>query len=274
MSTAPTTKPTISVPIVAWPTVLLALINTAAYIEAMTLAVTGAIPLWVGLVCNTVFAYVAYTALHESVHRNVSRSRPRLNTFVGMLGALPLFHNVELHKLTHLGHHAHLNNPEKDTDHWVAGSNPVTVLARCSTLFLVHYVRGIGLARASSTASARLRRAAWQNALTLAPILAVGFLDAWTTALVVQIAPGLLAATILGLTFDWLPHHPHDNPDAHDGTRIIEAPGLMNRPLTLVYLWQNYHRVHHVRPTIPFYLYAQAHRAGVGSASVGSSLSN
>ncbi len=255
MTTRAGTLAAVRAPAVAWPTVTLALVNTAAYIESTILAVSGGIPLWVGLVCNTVFAYIAYTALHESVHRNVSRSRPRLNTLVGLLGALPLFHNVELHRLTHLGHHAHLNNPEKDTDHWVAGSNPIVVLLRCSTLFAAHYVHGIRLARQSTNASERLRRAGWQNALTLTPTIAVGLFESWTTALVVQIAPGLIAALILGLTFDWLPHHPHTSSDARDGTRVIEAPGRLNVLLTGIYLWQNYHRMHHVRPTVPFYLY-------------------
>jgi len=59
----------------------------------------------------------------------------------------------------------------------------------------------------------------------------------------------------LGLTFDWLPHHPHQSSDAREGTRVIEAKGFWNTPLTYIYLWQNYHQAHHVRPTIPFYLY-------------------
>jgi len=144
-------------PKVAWPTIMLAAINVATYIETTIVGLRGAVPWWVAMLFNTVWAYVGYTALHEAVHKNVDRPRPWVNTMVGMFGALPLFHNVELHKLTHLGHHAHLNNPDKDTDHWVAGSNPVSVLGRCSTLFAVHYLHGIRLARKSSTSTKRLR---------------------------------------------------------------------------------------------------------------------
>ena len=252
-------RTTVAAPKVAWPTIALASINLAIYVETTVVGLQGSVPWWVATACNTVWAYVGYTALHESVHRNVDRTRPWVNTLIGMFGALPLFHNVELHKLTHLGHHAHLNNPEKDTDHWVAGSNPIAVLARCASLFAVHYMHGIRLARKSSTSSARLRRAAVQNAITILPILLSGFFISWPLAIAIQVVPGLLAATILGLTFDWLPHHPHDSSDAREGTRDVEAPGLLNTPLTYVYLWQNYHQAHHVRPTIPFYLYRQQH---------------
>ena len=238
---------------------MLATANLALYGLITTLAVAGSIAIPVAVVANTVFAYVAYTALHESVHRNVDRNRPWVNTLIGMFGALPLFHNVELHKLTHLGHHAHLNNPEKDTDHWVATSNPVLLLAKCSTLFLVHYREGIALARQKRDGARRLRRALLQNSVTLAPILSVGVAVSWQTAFWVQIVPGLTAATILGITFDWLPHHPHDSGDAREGTRVFELQGVLNKPFTWVYLWQNYHRSHHVRPTIPFYLYRQHH---------------
>jgi len=252
---------TIAAPPIAWPTIALATLNLGVYIETTIVGLRGAVPWWVATICNTLWAYVAYTALHEAVHRNVARKIPWVNTLIGMFGALPLFHNVELHKLTHLGHHAHLNNPAKDTDHWVAGSNPVTVLARCATLFAVHYVHGVRLARASSSSTKRLRRAAWQNALTITPILLTGFLVSWPLAFAVQVVPGLLAATILGLTFDWLPHHPHASGDAREGTRVIEAKGPLNLVFTYIYLWQNYHQSHHVRPTIPFYLYRQHYYA-------------
>lgn len=249
----------VTAPKTAYPTIALAAVNLAVYVETTIVGLTGAVPWWVATACNTIWAYVAYTPLHESVHRNVDRDRPWLNTMVGMFGALPLFHNVELHKLTHLGHHAHLNNPDKDTDHWVAGSNPISVLARCATLFLVHYAQGIRLARKSSTSTARLRRAALQNMLTMLPIVLTGLFISWPLAFAVQVLPGLLAATILGLTFDWLPHHPHDSGDAREGTRNFEARGWLNPIFTYVYLWQNYHQAHHVRPTIPFYLYRQQH---------------
>lgn len=261
MSAAP--PATIKAPAIAVPTIALASINLGLYGVATGLAIAGSLALPVAVAINTLFAYVAYTALHESVHRNVDRNRAWLNTLVGMFGALPLFHNVELHKLTHLGHHAHLNNPEKDTDHWVATSNPLVLLLKCSTLFLVHYRDGIALARKKRDGSQRLRRALLQNTVTLAPIVAVGFFVSWQLAFFVQVLPGLIAATILAITFDWLPHHPHDSGDAREGTRVIELQGVLNKPFTWIYLWQNYHRSHHVRPTIPFYLYRQHHELDI-----------
>ena len=263
MDTTVRTPTTLKAPAVAVPTIVLTSTNLVLYAIVVALAIAGALPLLVAAAINSVLAYVAYTAMHESVHRNVDRKRSWLNTTIGMFGALPLYHNVELHKLTHLNHHAHLNNPDKDTDHWVAASNPVTLLAKCSTLFIIHYIDGIKLARQKSDSGARLRRALIQNTITLAPIIAVGILVSWRVALIVQVVPGLVAGLTLGVTFDWLPHHPHASTDPREGTRIITARGIWNYPLTWVTLYQNYHQAHHIRPTIPFYLYRQQHEGSV-----------
>src|SRR5262245_66309460 len=57
---------------VAWPTVLLAAGIVAAFALVTTLAVERTIPLWLGLILNTLILYADQTPLHEACHGNIA----------------------------------------------------------------------------------------------------------------------------------------------------------------------------------------------------------
>ena len=60
--------------------------------------------------------------------------------------------------------------------------------------------------------------------------------------------PARLALTALAATFSWLPHQPHSATDPYHATTVRSSPWL-----TWVLLGQNFHLVHHLDPSIPFY---------------------
>jgi beta-carotene hydroxylase len=65
---------------VAWPTVLLAAGIVAAFALVTTLAAKGIIPLWLGLILNTLILYADQTPLHEACHGNIAG---RIRAFSG-----------------------------------------------------------------------------------------------------------------------------------------------------------------------------------------------
>jgi AcrR family transcriptional regulator len=90
-------------------------------------------------------------------------------------------------------------------------------------------------------------------------LIAENFLLKITTVgwgLVVQLwlVPALIAQVLLAITFDWLPHHPHEEQARYRNTRIFDIPVL-----NWLMLGQNYHLVHHLYPRIPFYHYQKAY---------------
>jgi beta-carotene hydroxylase len=246
-------------PTFAWPTALLGVVNLAVYLTVLTLVVNKALPLWAGIVINVLCAYVSYTPLHEAVHANVAgRQRDWINIAVGMTGAVPILHNVRLHRTTHLAHHAHLNDPERDADHWVAGQSKLAVLARCSSIIISHYVMGIGKARTSAGGRRKLLLGMIENTITLVPFAIVTATASLWVALALVLLPALIGQTILGYLFDYAVHAPYETNDTVKGTRAFIAPGVLNRVLTFAYLAQNYHVMHHLRTSIPFYAYRRA----------------
>ena len=81
----------------------------------------------------------------------------------------------------------------------------------------------------------------------------------WTLALIYLI-PERAAMFVLAWWFDWLPHH-----DLEDTQRENRYRATRNRvgsewTLTPLLLSQNYHLVHHLHPSIPFYRYVAAWR--------------
>ena len=123
---------------VAWPTVSLAAgIVTAFIARHRARAPCAIIPLWLGLVLNTLILYADQTPLHEACHGNIAGRESKwlwMNHLVGYVCGAMLLHEYKAFRYMHLAHHRDTNNPEIDPDHWVAVQNPFLVFWRCLTI--------------------------------------------------------------------------------------------------------------------------------------------
>ena len=72
---------------------------------------------------------------------------------------------------------------------------------------------------------------------------------------VLVLVPFRVATALLAATFDWLPHHPHEVESRDDRFRATSI--LIDPWLTPLFLFQNYHLIHHLYPAVPFYRYAR-----------------
>jgi beta-carotene hydroxylase len=241
----------------AWPTIVLTVALLAGYWVIVVAAATGAIALWLAVILNALLAYGAYTPLHEASHGNIGGKRLAwVNGIVGVAGASLLLHNFTMHRTTHLAHHAHLNDPARDADHWVAGRRWWSVLLRCATLVFAHYIMGLRLngRRVVLTAMA-------ENTIPLAALAAVGWFAGWQVMCFAMVLPALIGATLLGLLFDYAVHTPHTGSDRFGATRIFLFPSGAWQVCSWAWMGQNYHLIHHLYPWLPFYRYAAAANA-------------
>jgi beta-carotene hydroxylase len=87
--------------------------------------------------------------------------------------------------------------------------------------------------------------------LALLAVVAAAVAGGWFVPLaVLWLLPAALALVFLAFAFDFLPHYPYDTAARYYDTRIY--PG---RLLNVVLLGQNYHLIHHLWTTIPWYRY-------------------
>ena len=69
-----------------------------------------------------------------------------------------------------------------------------------------------------------------------------------------------LAVMWLGFAFDFLPHHGLHLTPSEDRFKTTRNRVGLERLLSPLLLYQNYHLVHHLHPRIPFYKYVEVWR--------------
>lgn len=250
---------------VAWPSVMLGLGIIAAFIAVCWLAVVHIIPLWGGLILNTGILYASQTPLHEACHGNIAGRDQQwmwLNHAIGYGCGAILLHDYKAFRALHLMHHRDTNDEEFDPDHWVKADNPLKVLWRCLTIvpYYNHYFFKMVVGRPEVPGNRKLAMqviASYWILYTVAFWLIVA--GYWREVLALWIAPHILASALIIYFFAYLTHQPHQGTDRYRDTNIFWVKGKLLAPIVnWLYLFQNYHLIHHLFPRVPFYLYGDA----------------
>jgi beta-carotene hydroxylase len=240
---------------VAWPTIILAAVAALSWWAAILGHILGMLGTSSAALVAFVAAYASLTPAHEAAHGNVSgRAHPWLDVLVGQVSLFCLLGPFLPFRTVHLRHHAHTNDPERDPDMWMAAPAPLLPL-RAATI-LQYYWWCYWCPPPGVRAEHHHRR----YAVVFFSLLGVAFATLIAsghaaTVLVVVVAPAWLALAVLAVVFTLLPHHPHIRGDRFLNSRA--RPGWWRTTLTL---GQNYHLVHHLWPTVPWYRYGAVYR--------------
>lgn len=250
-------------PGLAWPTLILALALPAAHWTIVGVGLAGATPLWACALILAFTSYAHYTLVHESIHGNLVPGHPNLrwlNSVVGWIGALGLSYNWPMMMRTHKLHHVHTNTDD-DPDIQAKGSFgqlfptwfKKQVVLSLVPIVLFRYLAPDQYGRAAvRMIGTEALQASAVAALILALLglsIAYGLVSEWLCLLFI---PTRLAALLLLIFFQWLPHHPHERSERYLNTRISLWPCG-----TVLTLQQNLHLMHHLWPRVPFYNYAR-----------------
>ncbi|MGI2906924.1 beta-carotene hydroxylase [Tolypothrix sp. VBCCA 56010] len=198
---------------------------------------------WLCFSVNTIALHIAGTVIHDACHQSAHRNRV-INAILGHVSALMLVFAFPVFTRVHLQHHAHVNDPENDPDHYVSTGGPLWLLP---VRFLYHEVFFF-------------QRQLWRK-----NELIEWFLSRLFVAVIFYISvqyhflgyilnfwfiPSAVVGLALGLFFDYLPHRPHEERDRWKNARVYP-----NRILNILIMGQNYHLIHHLWPSIPWYNY-------------------
>ena len=244
----------------AWGTVGLFVFEVSLWAVSGYGAIVGLWPIWVSFLLSTAAIYMNYTPHHEAIHGNIAganRNLIWLNDTIGTITGLIFFHGFTMHRITHLTHHAYTNDPVKDPDHWAHGKFSWMVIIRCLSILVPHEIFGWRIARKAANGRVTMARSVVEHTISYGAMLVLVFTGHWDAALFAFILPAIVSSGILAFTFDWLVHHPHQNPvtDRYRTSNVYLFPEPAHTVLTVLYIWQNYHIIHHLYPRVPFYRY-------------------
>ncbi len=229
------------------------------------LAMQGIVPYAVACLVNGWLAYLMYMTLHEATHGNVSGGRAQLrwvDDLVGSISSIPLWFSYRSHRISHMQHHAHTNDPALDPDHFVGG--PFSALIpKYLTLSLLEIALPVlslvpGGTRLLPRSLQRLAdedvprsplEIAYQRRFILgclAVFAALSLAGYFKEAFLLWFLPAKIGVFIVLVVFAWLPHLPHAERGRYRDTRITLFPGG-----TLLLRGQNHHLLHHMFPRVP-----------------------
>ncbi len=196
---------------------------------------------------NLLIFYVLGTVLHDAAHGVAHRSR-WMNEWIGITAALLQGFALPIFRRTHNQHHANTNDPKKDPDYYVSTGGGLWTMsfrfAHHELFFFKHklYQKNDllvwGLTRVLQIA---MLVTVWKMGIM------IELCNLWLT-------PALICGHLLVLFFDYIPHRPFVDTARWRDTRVY--PGTWTN---IVLLGQNYHLVHHLWPTVPWYRYQQAY---------------
>lgn len=255
-------NPRVPMPTVALPTLSLVVVSLALWAGATWLVLADLSPWWLLLTVpvHAAVTFLMFTALHETAHLAAGRVR-WVNEALGRLAGLFVvaWASFPTFRFIHIEHHRNTNEDYySDPDAWSEAGPPWQLPLRWMTQDLWYFRFYIPLMSRRPRAEV-----VEQVAVVLAVAAAFTALVAggygWEL-LVIYLIPQRLGIGILGWWFDWLPHHELDataRSNRFQATRIRVGWERVMNPLML---YQNYHLVHHIHPTIPFYRYVQVWR--------------
>ncbi|MGK7926209.1 MAG: beta-carotene hydroxylase [Spirulina sp.] len=206
-------------------------------------------PHWLSFWLNVLALHLSGSVIHDASHNSAHANR-MINSALGHISALILGFAFPVFTRVHLQHHANVNDPDNDPDHFVSTGGPLWLIA---PRFFYHEVFFF-------------KRRLWRKyellewflsrALVAALIWVAIHYHFFSYIVDYWFVPALVVGITLGLFFDYFPHRPF-----HEQNRWKNARVYANPILNLMIMGQNYHLVHHLWPSIPWYKYQPAYRA-------------
>jgi fatty acid desaturase len=252
-------RPEEPVPPLAWPTVGLLIAGLGLLAGSSALYLNDLWPWPVSTILNWIALFMLFTVAHEASHRTISTDE-RINTWFGRVATFFLdpLAGFQLFRFVHMQHHRFTNDETDDPDFFSSHGKQWTLPIRWATIdinYLRYYIPKLGSRPLREKVEAIGTWVVFAGAVAAALATGLGF-----ELLVLWIIPSRLAILGLGFSFDYLPHHGLPFAGKVDQFRTTRNRVGLERLLTPVMLYQNYHLVHHLHPIIPFYSYIRVWR--------------
>lgn len=248
------------VPALALPTVALYVLTLALFAVEAYGVLAGDWSHWLTVPMGAAVTFLMFSVLHESTHHAIS-TNTRVNDAFGHLSMpfVAAYTIFPMLKFIHIEHHRNTNEPMMvDPDRWTSSGPAWQLPFRWATLdlwYLVYYLRRIRERPLTESVPTVLMFTVVVATGVLLTVNGYGADVVW-----LYLVPQRIGVVLLAWWFDYLPHHGltmTQREDKYQATRVRVGGESWMTPL---FVYQNYHLVHHLHPSVPFYRYVRAWR--------------
>lgn len=243
------------VPDYSWPCILLAIFCVGSVLVIDALALTGKIALLSACALLTFAYYWFFSVIHDGVHRSICKDK-NLNDLIGrvIIFAFAPYASIHLFRWAHMEHHR-FTNDAGDPDSWSHGAW-WTLPFRWMTIDFYYGYRA--LSSDNPQVKKVFRESVPMIVVGLALIAVLIALGYGIEYLLLWFVPTRIAFMFIGYSFFWLPHAHWPDPDRDirqsENLTLATTLRLGNEGIfNWLYQYQNYHLIHHLWPTTPFY---------------------
>jgi ring-1,2-phenylacetyl-CoA epoxidase subunit PaaE len=248
-------RPDEPVPALALPAAAVFAVGVLVYAGSTALALTGAWPWFAAVVPNAVASYLLFTVAHDASHHSLSHHEA-VNVWLGRIATFLFAPQAGFRtwRFIHMQHHRFTNHDDgRDPDHYTHRGPAWQGPLRWLTIDLYYMVWYLPRMRERPRAERLELMASW---VVFAALAATAFATGHGFELVVLfLVPMRLSVLWLGFAFDYLPHNGLHLTPTQDRFKTTRNRVGLERLLSPLLLYQNYHLVHHLHPTIPFHRY-------------------
>ena len=187
------------------------------------------------------------TVIHDACH-NAAHPNRWINQAMGHGAAILLGFSFPVFTRVHLQHHSHVNDPKNDPDHIVSTFGPVWLIA--PRFFYHEYF----FFERKLWRKYELIQWGLERGLFITIVIAGIKFNFMNVIYNLWFGPALMVGVTLGIFFDYLPHRPFLSRNRWKNARVYPS-----RVMNLLIMGQNYHLVHHLWPSIPWFEYKPAY---------------
>ncbi len=203
------------------------------------------LPLLVGMAFLAL--HMEGTVIHDACHK-AAHPNKWINQAMGHGSAILLGFSFPVFTRVHLQHHSHVNDPKNDPDHIVSTFGPVWLIA---PRFFYHeyffFQRKLWR---------RYELIQWgvERGIFISIVIAGLKFNFMNIIYNLWFGPALMVGVTLGIFFDYLPHRPFLARNKWKNARVYPS-----KVMNILIMGQNYHLIHHLWPSIPWFEYKIAY---------------
>ena len=242
-------------PKLSWPAFGLFVLGVGIMAGSTGAALSGDIPLWSASLISGFALYLLFSIVHESIHHLLSTNKLVNETFgrISLLLLIPAA-PMEIARWAHFQHHR-FTSGQQDPDHYIHGAKWWNFLLRWAN-FDINYL--ISFLRDGGEYKQRGRKSLAITAGTFLSFVGVMiYLGYGVELLFLWILPSRIGLILVALVFVKIPHYPAIVTAAENEYEATTMRLGWEWLLTPLFVYHNYHLIHHLYPTAPFYNYTK-----------------